>query len=901
MKNFIICLLFIGFFQLSSNAQIFLDISEPISKQLGIDDTPKFVKMPQFDVQKLKKANEAIANDGIKPSVFAKSFDKSYALKETGNWLPIKEGKLWQIAFSSKGAYSLNLILSGMKIPEGAVIFAYTPGYKNIAGPFTSSYNTKSGILPIQPLPGQEIILEYFEPLKAEFEGKFVVSKISHDFTDILKTSLNKGFNDSGDCNVCINAPAGNAWQDEKRSVAKIIMGGNRSCSGALINNFNTPERPFFLTANHCIDNANEAASSVFMFQYENNCDGNNGPTYMVVNGSTRRANHANSDFCLLELDGGRVPSSYRPYFSGFSRSNTPPPNATGIHHPCGDVKKICVENDPLTSTSYQANGIHNNANHWRVANWDVGVTEGKSSGSPLYDNNSRIIGQLHGGFAACTGSNDNGKSDWYGKLFTSWEQSNNINQQLRFWLAGASNPTTMNGFSPQGWRHGWMLLDNGSTYNPKDGAKSIDVGEGNQVFFRCASNNKIYNYHWTNNQWHLGTISNNSYTRKVAGDLVVGENNHIFYRGKNSRIQTHYWNGASWSHGFVDSSSGSARKISDACGALVVGKWNHLFYKGTDGRMHTYYWSGSSWSHGYLPLSSNNWKVDGHIAVTEDNQIFYRGVDGKMQTYYWSDNDDQWHHGYLGNQQVSSACGSIVVIDGVNVVFRAADDWLRIYYKTGNGGPTDYGLAPITDWTNGKKVAGTIGSSGDAQIFYRGIDGKMRTYYWTNNGFVHDWIETSWQAPSQHSVKSNGAIAVGIGNQIFYKGSDNKMHTYFYDDTGFNRFYAGDNYGMDKVVLSPTIPVNTFKHTVDDVIDSQIYPNPARDEVTLDFNLSTSQNVSIKLFDTLGQEAITITETNLDAGNHSQIVDISTLNNGIYFCIIESEEGRVVKKLIIH
>ena len=33
---------------------------------------------------------------------------------------------------------------------------------------------------------------------------------------------------------------------------------------------------------------------------------------------------------------------------------------------------------------------------------WELGVTEGGSSGSPLFDQNGRIIGQLFGGTATC-------------------------------------------------------------------------------------------------------------------------------------------------------------------------------------------------------------------------------------------------------------------------------------------------------------------------------------------------------------------------------------------------------------------------------------------------------------------------------------------------------------------
>ena len=40
---------------------------------------------------------------------------------------------------------------------------------------------------------------------------------------------------------------------------------------------------------------------------------------------------------------------------------------------------------------------------HWFVAAWDEGMTEGGSSGSPVFDDSQRIRGQLHGGYASCS------------------------------------------------------------------------------------------------------------------------------------------------------------------------------------------------------------------------------------------------------------------------------------------------------------------------------------------------------------------------------------------------------------------------------------------------------------------------------------------------------------------
>ena len=65
----------------------------------------------------------------------------------------------------------------------------------------------------------------------------------------------------------------------------------------------------------------------------------------------------------------------------------------------------------------------------WWIDAWEDGVTEGGSSGSPLFDQNHRIIGQLYGGAAACSGNVNNGQFDYYGRMGVSF--NNGITEHL--------------------------------------------------------------------------------------------------------------------------------------------------------------------------------------------------------------------------------------------------------------------------------------------------------------------------------------------------------------------------------------------------------------------------------------------------------------------------------------
>jgi lysyl endopeptidase len=54
------------------------------------------------------------------------------------------------------------------------------------------------------------------------------------------------------------------------------------------------------------------------------------------------------------------------------------------------------------------------------IVNWNSGITEGGSSGSPLFDQNHRVVGQLGGGPSSCTATAAC-RQDAYGRFDNSW------------------------------------------------------------------------------------------------------------------------------------------------------------------------------------------------------------------------------------------------------------------------------------------------------------------------------------------------------------------------------------------------------------------------------------------------------------------------------------------------
>jgi hypothetical protein len=404
--------------------------------QIGMANIP-FIELPSFNVQEdMRKSSANKCSNRLKPFHFAKTFDVNYHIHNSGVWDTLDNGnKVWYIGFTSTGAYSLNMIFNKYKLPKGGKVYIYNPDKTTVLGGFTHQNNKKSGILPISPIPGDSVIIEYHVPYNVKVAGKLQVKTIGHDYKNIIKIlNLKDGnFGSSGNCNVDINCPVADPWQEVKNSVCRIIYGGNELCSGTLLNNTGYDSKPYILTANHCLHNESSANSAIFFFNYESPvCDGPDGSISKTLAGATLKATAGDLDFALV-LASDNLPLSYNPYFAGWDArvlsGGTLPPNTVCIHHPNGDVKKIAIDDDSPSTASYGSG--YASFSHWLIHNWELGTTEKGSSGSPLFSDKQRVIGDLTGGEAECADP----VNDYFAKFSRSWDDYSNQNQQLKHWL----------------------------------------------------------------------------------------------------------------------------------------------------------------------------------------------------------------------------------------------------------------------------------------------------------------------------------------------------------------------------------------------------------------------------------------------------------------------------------
>ena len=395
----------------------------PFSEKRETRRVPEII-LPLVDVAALIAEDQRDDGKGI-PFRFGFPHEVNHNLNQSGAWYDLKGGdRLWLISFTSEGAYSLNFLFDDFYLPEGARLFIYNEDRSSVLGAFTSINNNPDASFGTVPVEGQTLTLEYYEPANARGQGRIQINRVVHAYKDFYKEA--RDFGDSGGCNNNINCPEGAPWLVDKRAVAMIMLGGFRLCTGAMVNNTANDGTPYFLTANHCLDA--QVPNWTFVFNYESpTCVNANGSLAQAVNGATLRANYTPSDFGLLELN-SPPPAGYNVFLAGWDKRDIPGDSSVGIHHPAGDVMKISFDYGTTVSSA----GLTPQPDtHWEVTNWDDGTTEGGSSGSPLFSKGHRIVGQLHGGGAACGNQLD----DNYGKFSYSWATGATVASRLREWL----------------------------------------------------------------------------------------------------------------------------------------------------------------------------------------------------------------------------------------------------------------------------------------------------------------------------------------------------------------------------------------------------------------------------------------------------------------------------------
>ncbi|MBI2384256.1 MAG: trypsin-like peptidase domain-containing protein [Gammaproteobacteria bacterium] len=385
------------------------------------------LELPRPDIESALRTDASGATP--QPYRFAVAIPLHVTPATHGRWDAAADGRLrWSLHIAAAGAGSLNFAFTRYRMPEGGTLVVRGAGGGDPRGPYTARQNARGQVwTPV--VRGGEALLELTVPAAAQSDLVLELTQVAYGF---------RGFGakddtgaKSGDCNVDVVCPAGDEWRDEIRAAARYTINGLFLCSGQLVNNTKQDFTPYFLTAAHCLSTPPEALGTVFYWNYETGtCGGRpDGKLDQTIEGAelvasskglSLAAPDLGPDFTLLRLS-EMPPADFKVYYAGWDNRDVAPRGVTGIHHPSGDEKRISFDYDQTQIAAYGEEPDSDlsaiKPTHIRIVDWDLGTTEGGSSGSGIWNTEHRLVGQLSGGSAAC----GNNSSDWYGRFHKDW------------------------------------------------------------------------------------------------------------------------------------------------------------------------------------------------------------------------------------------------------------------------------------------------------------------------------------------------------------------------------------------------------------------------------------------------------------------------------------------------
>jgi hypothetical protein len=112
--------------------------------------------------------------------------------------------------------------------------------------------------------------------------------------------------------------------------------------------------------------------------------------------------------------------------------------------------------------------------------------------------------------------------------------------------------------------------------------------------------------------------------------------------------------------------------------------------------------------------------------------------------------------------------------------------------------------------------------------------------------------------------------------------------------NAGSSRFFLRVSNGCTTVDIDPVITVDVETDVADDFVVFQNFPNPFSTSTTISFEIASSENVNVSVYDVLGQRVRTILSTNLPSGQHDVKWDGRSdsgeaVSSGIYLYRVES------------
>ena len=386
----------------------------------GVNQTPLTIEITQQDRNDIAvraPSGTAPLRVGVVKSVsdsvgkpFGQAFNRGVVEKgQDGSFV-------WAMTVTSPDAQAIRLHLTGFSLPHNTQMYFLSP-YGQAHGPYTGKGRNGNGDFWTRSIASDtgRVVLRYTgDTPDADLpKMSFVISDVAH--INGRPPSAHPQSHDSWPCSDnapcvvdvnCVNtgpaAPAEDAVAKMEWTQGPFV----NTCTGGLLADTDTgTQTPYFLTANHCLSSSNSNLETFFNYTTDS-CNGGC-PDSLVTGGTPPPASTVGvtvvatgnaGDFTLLTLNEAPPAGAT---FLGWN--NAPIASSDG-------AKLYRISNPNFGPQAYSQHDV--DANSPQCTGWprgeriysvdQTGATMGGSSGSPVLNSSSEVVGQLSG----CCGFN---------------------------------------------------------------------------------------------------------------------------------------------------------------------------------------------------------------------------------------------------------------------------------------------------------------------------------------------------------------------------------------------------------------------------------------------------------------------------------------------------------------
>ncbi|MCZ7603830.1 MAG: T9SS type A sorting domain-containing protein [Melioribacteraceae bacterium] len=245
----------------------------------------------------------------------------------------------------------------------------------------------------------------------------------------------------------------------------------------------------------------------------------------------------------------------------------------------------------------------------------------------------------------------------------------------------------------------------------------------------------------------------------------------------------------------------------------------------------------------------------------------------------------------YVRDVLASGKAGSTYTVEA-NTVFDSTSTTFRIRTVGGNEdrqgefvtvsanalGQSYDNIAPRFDAEYTAAAQSGTGIDVGAEVDYGGGNNGVSDIRFYN---IYRGTEAGFTPAAANMIATLETSALSIRyNDQDYDGNDEFYYVIQVVDDGGNKVYSKE--------------VNTTTNVTDEAVPtvyslSQNYPNPFNPSTTIKFGIPQAADVTVKIYDILGQEVKTLMNRNLAAGFHTVNFDASNLISGMYIYRIQA------------